>query len=178
MTIRAQLTHVGIYVRDLPRMESFYTGVLGLIVTDKGRSSRGNMELTFLSASPTVHHQVVLVSGRPEDVAFTTVNQMSFTVGSLDELREVHHRALELGATNMRITTHGIAWSIYFADPEGNVVEAYVDTPFHIPQPHGTPFDLAAPDAEIRAWTEAHCRADPGFRPHSDWSREQAAKLA
>lgn len=178
MTIRAQLTHVGIYVRDMPRMETFYTEVLGLIVTDRGKSSRGDMSLTFLSASPTVHHQFVLVSGRPEDARFSTVNQVSFTVANLDELREVHRRALELGATNMRITTHGIAWSVYFADPEGNVVEAYVDSPFHVPQPHGTPFDLAAPDSEIMAWTEAHCRADPGFRPHADWSREQAAKLA
>jgi len=112
MPIRAQLTHVGIYVRDLPRMETFYTEVLGLVVTDKGTSSRGDMRLTFLSASPTVHHQLVLVSGRPEDARFSTVNQVSFTVASLDELREVHRRA------------------------------------------------------------------DPGFRSHAEWSREQAARLA
>ena len=68
MTIRAQLAHVGIYVRDMPRMEKFYTEVLGLIVTDRGTSSRGDMSLTFLSASPSVHHQFVLVSGRPETV--------------------------------------------------------------------------------------------------------------
>lgn len=178
MPIRAQLTHVGLYVRDLPRMEEFYTEVLGLVVTDRGKSSRGDMSLTFLSASTTTHHQMVLASGRPDEAKFSTVNQVSFTVGDLDELREVHRRALALGATGMRITTHGIAWSIYFADPEGNVVEAYVDTPFHVPQPHGTPFDLAASNAEIAAWTEAHCRADPGFKPASEWAREQAARLA
>lgn len=177
MTIRAQLAHVGLYVRDLPRMEKFYTAVLGLVITDKGKSSRGDVDLTFLSATTATHHQMVLATGRPEEARFSTVNQVSFTVASLAELREVHRRALENDATGMRITTHGIAWSAYFADPEGNVIEAYVDTPFHVPQPHGAPFDLHAPDDEIVRATEEHCRANPGFQSHEEWAREQAARL-
>ena len=75
-SIRAQLTHVGIYVRDPERMEKFYTEVLGLMVTDKGPSPRNPaMSLTFMSASPGSHHQVVLVTGRPEDATFSTIQQ-------------------------------------------------------------------------------------------------------
>ena len=55
----------------------------------------------------------------------------------------VHRRALDNGATDMRVTSHGNAWSCYFKDPEGNTVEAYLDTPFHVPQPHGEPLDLS-----------------------------------
>jgi hypothetical protein len=67
----------------------------------------------------------------------------------LGDLREVHKRALALGATEMRPVSHGNAWSIYFKDPEGNTVEAYLDTPFHVPQPHGKPLDLAKSDEQI-----------------------------
>ena len=86
-------------------------------------------------------------------------------VDSLADLREVHRRALALGATEMRPVSHGNAWSIYFKDPEGNTVEAYLDTPFHVPQPHGKPLDLSKSDEEILRETEAACRKDPGFMP-------------
>ncbi len=176
--IRAQLTHVGIFVRDPERMEKFYTEVLGLMVTDKGPSPRNPaMSLTFMSAAPSSHHQVVLVTGRPEDAIFSTIQQVSFTVASLAELREVRDRALARGATGMRVVTHGNAWSIYFADPEGNVLEAYLDTPFHVPQPFGEPFDLDAPDAEILATTEALCRKYPGFKAYGEWQKEVTGKL-
>lgn len=173
----ANLTHMGIYVRDLPRLREFYTGVLGLIVTDQGVSPRLGTELCFMSADPKVHHQVVLVTGRPESATFTTVMQISFTVPSLSELRKTRDRALAAGATGMRQVSHGNAWSIYFADPEGNVIEVYLDSPFHVPQPHGDPFDLDKPDAEIIAETEAVCRKDPGFMMRSEWEKQQAARM-
>ena len=177
-SIRAQLTHVGIFVRDPERMEKFYTEVLGLMVTDKGPSPRTpGLSLTFMSAAPSSHHQVVLVTGRPADATFSTIQQVSFTVGSLAELREVRDRALARGATGMRVITHGNAWSIYFGDPEGNVLEAYLDTPFHVPQPFGEAFDLDASDAEILAATEARCRKEPGFKAYGEWQGELAGKL-
>jgi len=175
--IRAQLTHVGLYVHDIVTMEEFYTRVLGLLATDKGVSPRNNAAMVFMSADPRTHHQFVLVSGRPEDARFSTVNQVSFTVGSLGELREVRDRALAHGASGMRVTTHGNAWSIYFNDPEGNTVEAYLDSPFHVPQPHGAPFDLDASDEEILRATEAHCRQDPGFMSRAEWEAGLKAKL-
>jgi catechol 2,3-dioxygenase len=161
-TIRARLAHVGIYAHDKPLLERFYTSVLGLVVTDQGVTRTG-MDLTFLSANPGNHHQLVLVAGRPDTSGFNPINQISFMVDSLADLREVHRRALEHGATSMRVICHGNAWSCYFGDPEGNVVEAYLDTPFHVPQPHGDPLDLSKSDEEIMRETEAACRADPGF---------------
>lgn len=61
------------------------------------------------------------------------------------------------------------ALSICFADLEDNTVEVHLDTPWYVPQPHGDPLDLAKPDAEIWAETEALCRADPGFVPVAQW---------
>jgi catechol 2,3-dioxygenase len=174
--IRAQLAHIGIYVHDKPRMLDFYTSVLGLMVTDSG-TARSGMELTFLSANPGNHHQVVLVSGRPDTQGFNPINQLSFMVGSLGELRETHRRALEKGATEMRVVSHGNAWSCYFKDPEGNVIETYLDTPFHVPQPHGDPLDLSKSDEQIMRETEDACRKDPGFMPIQEYQAGMAQKL-
>jgi catechol 2,3-dioxygenase len=176
-TIHARLAHVGIHAHDKPKLEHFYTTVLGLVVTDSGKS-RSGMELTFMSANPGNHHQFVLVSGRPDTAGFNPINQISFLVDSLSELREVHRRALDNGAADMRVVSHGNAWSCYFKDPEGNTVEAYLDTPFHVPQPHGDPLDLSKSDEEILRETEAICRADPGFMMMEAFQASLANRLA
>lgn len=178
MTIRARLAHMGIYVKDREKMQRFYTEVLGLMVTDQGMGGVGGVHLTFMSANPANHHQVVLVTGRPDTEGFNPINQISFLVDSLPDLREVHRRALALGATEMRPVSHGNAWSIYFRDPEGNRVEAYLDTPFHVPQPHGEPLDLSKSDADILRETETACRASPGFMPRDAFVRGLGERLA
>lgn len=175
--IHAKLTHMGIHVRDLDRMMEFYTGVLGLMVADRGPGRVPGSELVFMTADPRCHHQVVLATGRPDTAGFNPINQVSFTVGSLAELREVRDRALARGATDLRAVSHGNAWSIYFRDPEGNTLEAYLDTPFHVPQPHGEPLDLDQPDETILRDTEAACRTDPGFMPREEYMRQVAARL-
>lgn len=177
MTIHARLAHMGIYVKDRDAMRRFYTEVLGLVVTDQGEG-RGGAYLTFLSGNQNNHHQLVLVSGRPDTAGFNPIQQMSFMIDSLADLREVHRRALSLGATDMRPVSHGNAWSIYFKDLEGNTVEAYLDTPFHVAQPHGQFLDLAKSDEEILRDTEAACREDPSFMPFTDFTRSLGERLS
>jgi catechol 2,3-dioxygenase len=163
-----QLSHFGIYVRDVDAMTRFYTRVFDLRPTDRGVGRNFKVPLQFLSGSPSQHHQLVLAGGRPADGP-STVMQMSFKVQAIDDLRRVRGRALAEGAGKLRAMNHGNALSIYFEDPEGNTVEVYLDTPWYIPQPHGDPLDLDQPDERIWAETEAACRADPGFAPVEDW---------
>jgi catechol 2,3-dioxygenase len=177
MTIHARLSHMGIYVKDREVMRRFFTEVLGLLVTDEGEG-RGGAYLTFLSGSRDNHHQVVLVTGRPDTAGFNPINQISFMVDSLDDLREVQQRAQALGATDMRPVCHGNAWSVYFKDPEGNTVEAYLDTPFHVRQPHGDFLDLSKPDEQILRETEDACRKDPSFMPFREFTRGLGDRLA
>jgi len=172
---RPQLSHCGVYARDIDRMVAFYTETIGLVLSDRGISSRGG-ELAFMTAAPGHHHQLVVVSGRgPEGVS--TVNQLSFKVTGLDELKETHRRVRDAGITEIRQTSHGNALSIYFPDPEGNMVEIYMDTPWYVPQPHGVPIDLSMPNDEIMAQTETHCRQTPGFRALKDWQAEIERRL-
>jgi catechol 2,3-dioxygenase len=141
-------------------------------------AARNGMGLTFMSANPGNHHQLVLASGRPDTAGFNPINQISFMVDALADLREVHQRALENGASDMRVTSHGTAWWCYFKDPEGNTMEACLDTPFHVPQPHGEPSGLSKSDEEIMRKAEASCRADPGCMMMDDFQRSLAQRLA
>ena len=168
-------SHVGIFVRELAPMERFYTGVFGLIVTDRGALPSG--DLVFLSREPTEHHQIVLCTGRPSDARFSTVNQLSFRIGTLGELRSALELLRANGATDVQPINHGISWSIYARDPEGNRVELFVDTPWYMPQPLREPLDLSLDDAEIERISEAACVGAPGYKPMRQWQAETAERI-
>jgi catechol-2,3-dioxygenase len=172
------LSHFGIHVHDLPRMEDFYTRVLGLLVSDRGALPNGGPTLVFLSRDPDEHHQLVLATGRPPGVEYNIVNQISFKVPELADLKTMHGRLRDEGVKQFRIVTHGNAWSIYFPDPEGNRVEVFVDTPWHTPQPFAEPFDIEAPVEKIVADTEATCRSRPGFASRGAWRQSQVERMS
>jgi catechol-2,3-dioxygenase len=171
------LSHFGIHVTDIARMEDFYTRVLGLLVSDRGTLPDSGRTLVFLSRDPDEHHQLVLVTGRPPGETYNVVNQISFKLPSLADLKSMHARLRQEGVKDFRIVTHGNAWSVYVGDPEGNRVELFVDTPWHTPQPLAEPFDIEAPTATIMAETEALCRRRPGFASRAEWRRAQADRM-
>ena len=171
------LSHVGIFAHDAEGLVGFYTRVFGLRVTDRGVGRNFKHTLIFLSSCPQQHHQLVIASGRPAEATFSTVMQLSFKVPSIECLRRVRQDALDAGATDMRGMNHGNALSIYFADPEGNTIEVYLDTPYYVAQPHGDPLDLDKSDEEIWQETEAVCRADPTCVPVEVWQRQFKASM-
>lgn len=177
-TSQPMLSHVGLFVRDMQQMLSFYMTLFGLKITDKGRGRIFRNDLVFLSAHPDHHHQLVLSSGRPADATFITVMQLSFKVQAIDDLRRIGTAAPALGATKLFTLNHGNALSIYFGDPEGNTVEVYFDMPFYVAQPHGDPLDLSKSDEEILRETEAVCREDPSFMTAEEWKRRFVASNA
>ncbi len=177
-------SHMGLSVKDVPTMEAFYTRVLGFTVTDRGEA--GGMKLVFLSRSPQDHHQIVLASGRPEQMPANTanaqfgpsINQISFKMGSLTDLREMRDRLVENGGGSLFPANHGVAWSIYAHDPEGNNLEFFVDTDWYFPQPFLVPLDLSRSDEQIRVETEAMCKEQPGFLPYAQWRAQIAPRMA
>lgn len=173
-------SHVGIYVTDLARMEDFYTRFLGFIVTDRGSlvTPAGPVSLLFLSRDPREHHQVVLASGRPAQIPFNVINQLSFRVESLAGLRELYRRLQQEPVTEIRPVSHGNALSVYFRDPEGNRIELFVDTPWYVNQPMRLPMDMGLGDDELWRWAESEARALPGFRPVEEWREEIARRMA
>ena len=91
------LGHVGIYAQDLMKMRDFYTRVIGLQVADEDLNGRG---MCFLSADPvSEHHEFVLMKGRntPEDMQL--VQQISFKVPTIQDLREYKEKIEEVFKT-------------------------------------------------------------------------------
>jgi catechol 2,3-dioxygenase-like lactoylglutathione lyase family enzyme len=164
-------SHFGFFVRDIERMAQFYTRLLGFAVSDRGQL--GGTSLVFLTGDPREHHQIVLVSGRPEESGFNAINQISFRMHDLAGLRQMY-RALqgEEGVSEIAPVSHGNALSVYFRDPEGNRIELFVDTPWYVDQPARIPMDLSLPDAAIWNWAEETARAMPGYKPVADWRAE------
>lgn len=171
-----QLCHIGIYAFDLEPMVQFYSRIFGLTVTDRGRSSRG-VDIAFLSRDPAEHHQVAIAGGRPKDATFSTIQQISFRVPGLEDLRQYYPWLVSEGVNKLDPRTHGNAWSIYFADPEGNRVEIYCSTPWYVSQPFGEPIDLNEPAEAIHAKTEAMVKKDPSWMPMDDWMAQTRQKM-
>jgi len=174
--VQPRLAHCGIYVSDVEKQVQFYTRALGLVVSDRGVSEGIGHEFAFLTAAADHHHQVVFISGRPATSA-TTVNQISFKVAGLDELKALYRRVVDSGIDVKRQINHGNALSFYFSDPEGNGVEVYTDTPWYVPQPHGVPIDLTLPSDQLMAVAERHCRETPGFKTRDAWQADVAGRL-
>ncbi len=120
-----RLSHVGLYVHDVPKMIDFYSNVLGFVVSDGAEDGR----ITFLSRNPSDHHQVVLVRGRTTDAEVPMVQQVSFNVGTLAQVQKAFRKVRDAGCEGISPICHGNAWSVYFQDPEGNQIEMFCDTP-------------------------------------------------
>ena len=153
------LGHVGIICDDLMTMRDFYTRVIGLTITDED-PERGSC---FLSAAPEhEHHELNLGQSRgpehPDGARPRTrgLGQMSFTVHSLDDLRDLHRRFQAEGTRILRTVTHGISVSVYFLDPEDNVGEVYYKTGYNVRQGFSRPIDLEKQsDEEILAFSKS-----------------------
>ena len=122
-----QIGHAVLKVSDCERAEKFYAGILGLLVC--ARLDQDGMKMTFFTLGNHHDFAVMEVSGEGSSHARTAVglDHVAFKVGeSLDELREAKTK-LEAAGLKPRPVDHEVTKSLYFADPDGNGVEVYVD---------------------------------------------------
>lgn len=120
-----------------------------------------------------------MVSGRPKDLAFNVVNQISLKTASLTELKRLYTLLKQrTDISKLAPVTHGNAISVYFEDPEGNRIELFVNTDFYCIQPMREPVNLDQPNDQIWAMIEAHARKQKNFRPRSEWLVEMTARMA
>jgi catechol 2,3-dioxygenase len=174
-TPRLMLGHTTLAARDVDRLSVFYCDVLGFHVTNRGPVPGGS-EIVFLSQDPSAHHQIAMVGGlEPPDAAFVLIDHLAFRTGTLDDLRTLRAKLEAAGVERILPICHGNAWSLYFNDCEGNGVECFVDTPFHVAQPFAQGFDLDQSDEQILEATRELTESAPEFQPMAAW-REAFAK--
>jgi catechol 2,3-dioxygenase len=164
--MKLRWSHAVLYVRDAEAMVAFWRDVLGFQVTDRGRigPEATGPEVVFLSQDGDDHHQIAFAAVRGDGPS-TTLDHMAFRVANFTELKEMAARVQGDGrATELNPVNHGNAWSVYFKDPEGNGIEIFCDSPFHVAQPQLKSWDLAMTEDELRARTEAEFGAEAGFQ--------------
>ncbi len=174
-TPRFSLNHMGIYVIDIEKMTDFYTSFFGFVVTDERVDVN---PIRFMTMSPDEHHQLLLVAGRKPDSP-STVAQISFLLDGLPALRALHEAAnSDKRVPKVWTLNHGNSWAVYFMDPEDNIIECYVHTPWHVSQPYGTPIDFTKSDGDIYAETEQASLANPTYMPAEAFRAKLADRLA
>ncbi len=118
--------HVVLKVRDLERAVGFYAGVLGL--KEVGRLGD---RMVFFSAGVNHHDVAVLAVGPgapapPRDAV--GLYHVAFKIGdTLEALREAKTLLEARGVPIRGLSDHAVSQSIYTEDPDGNMVELYVD---------------------------------------------------
>lgn len=120
--------HIGLYCHDLPKMVDFYTGVLGMKVSDVNEKG-----LTFLRFGSD-HHSLVLAKapdeGQIKSAAAKTLHHIALEVADLDELKRIRKYLLARGVHVHGKIKHegpGMNYVVDFDDPEGNRVQFFSD---------------------------------------------------
>ncbi|MGF1761778.1 VOC family protein [Aliivibrio kagoshimensis] len=169
-----QLSHFELYVQDIAKMSAFYTRHLGFVETDRGEGKAG---MVFLSRSPNEHHQLVLNPRQSHQTVESPLDHISFRVASLSDLRGYYLALLGTPQVTPQTVSHGSTWSIYFRDPEGNRLEIFTDTPWHVNQPCKFDIDLTLSDQALLESTEQQIRDRPGFQAHLTWKAEHQSAI-
>lgn len=173
--MKLRWSHAVLYVRDLENTVRFYCDVLGFAVSDRGPLFPGQTdpEIAFLSQVGSDHHQIAFAPVRGEGPS-TTLDHIAFRVDSLEDVKAFATRLKEDGrAGDMAFISHGNAWSVYFNDPEGNRIEIFCDSPFHVRQPQITSWDPNMSADELRRATEQRFADDPDFKPMEEYVAAQ-----
>ena len=128
-----RLGHVVLRVRSLAVSVPFYTQVLGLREMARLDGPQRDIvggELAFLSFGSN-HHDVALFESpeaRPADPQCAGLAHLALRIGdSIETLRAFHAHLRELGVALAQSRDHEVSQSLYLRDPDGLMVEVYVD---------------------------------------------------
>ena len=132
MSINIKRTgHLVLRVKDLDRSKKFFTEILGLELT--GENARGM--LFFSSNFQENHHMLAIVQAGPGEPRLpdpaTQVGMVhvAYELASFADLQEAY-RIFKANDVKIHQTVfHGVTKSIYFYDPDGNVLEIYCNVP-------------------------------------------------
>jgi catechol 2,3-dioxygenase len=121
--------HLVLRVSNLERSRRFFTEILRFPqVGDNGRGM-----LFFSTDVQDNHHMLAIREGKQgaplPDAEQIGMEHVSFEVSTFAELQEVYRRFKQSGVKIRHTVFHGVAKSIYFFDPDGNMLEVYCNVP-------------------------------------------------
>jgi catechol 2,3-dioxygenase len=122
----SKVGHLVLRVADVDRSCRFYCGVLGL--TEVARGDFGEGMMVFLSTG-NAHHDLALVETRPEALRVGNgLHHFACKIG--DSVEALSAAKAQLEAEGVPI--HGmldfrVSQAIFLQDPDGHLIELYVD---------------------------------------------------
>ena len=121
----SKVGHIVLRVRELDRSLAFYCGDLGL--REVARRDFGEGPMAFLSSGNS-HHDIALVETEVDSSRGSALHHFALKVGnSLGDLAATRS-ALEARAIPVHMTLdHRVSQGLYVSDPDGNLIELYVD---------------------------------------------------
>ena len=122
----SKVGHIVLRVQDLDRAISFYRGVLGL--SEVARHDFGEGPMAFLSTGNS-HHDIALVETGPISAEpGLGLHHFALKVGdSIQELADVKQTLASEGVAVHMALDHRVSQGLYISDPDGNLIELYVD---------------------------------------------------
>ncbi len=130
-----RLGHILFAVRDIEKSKDFYTRILGFTVLEQDPEHGG----VFLSIGGLGNTLDLFPCKNPEAVAGSEadpsnmnglgVRHTAFAVATEDDLRDAWHALQDAGVPILRAIDHVSQKSIYFHDPDRNLLEIVWERP-------------------------------------------------
>ena len=108
---------------NFQKMVDFYTAFLG------GRVTHGNDFLSFITYDEE-HHRIALIGmpgTRPKVPTSSGLEHIAFTFPTVSALLVAYRQRRARGISPLWCFNHGPTTSIYYKDPDGNMLETQVD---------------------------------------------------
>ena len=130
-----RIGHILISVRDLERSKAFYMNVLGFKLLEQdpehggvflALGEHGNTLDLFQSANPDAYPRPKAALGERQGLG---VKHTAFAVETEEELRQAYFALQDAGVTIHQARDHQNQKSIYFYDPDDNLLEIVWERP-------------------------------------------------
>jgi catechol-2,3-dioxygenase len=123
MSAHKKLAHVVLQTTDMPRLRDWYLQVLDAWVVYE---NEGSAFLTF----DDEHHRLAIlqIPGLSERTPTTVgMAHSAYTFDSLAALMDKYRELKDVGIEPRVPVQHGVTTSLYYRDPDGNMVELQID---------------------------------------------------
>lgn len=133
ITIHPTLQHCGLTTGNLDAMLEWYGKVLGMTVNKRVAASAGTPFKTVAFASnDEVNHRLSFfetpgLQADGDSDHHSRVQHIAFEYETLDDLLGTYVRLKRLGIPLLWAADHFIQTAIYYADPDGNIIELNVN---------------------------------------------------
>lgn len=130
-----RLGHILIAVRDLERSKAFYTEILGFKVLEQdpehgglflALGDYGNTLDLFQSKDPDIGKQPPAVIGNCVGLG---IRHTAFAVETEQDLKDAYRALVDAGVAIHKALDHTSQQSVYFYDPDGNLLEIVWERP-------------------------------------------------